>query len=244
MENLQIAYILQIIVLAPNEAHYYDCCRNMGVGRICSKEVNCGFFQGGGIKIYLEEAISDENYLYPLEIKKTTFFLKIYRKMSNFKIQWGLTSPYPPLPTPTTCGITLGRRKVKRFVNVHLHCIVSNWKGQAKCRCCPPLEKFLRTHMPGPLPAGGAVVPAPPPILNRCPPFHVWPPGCYIHPILYFKNVPPLLDFGLNFWFLAPLLLNPGDRPGPCSEQFQQKCFEWQIAKLFKNIFLKNILQF
>jgi len=28
------------------------------------------------------------------------------------------------------------------------------------------------------------------------PPFHVWPIGCCIHPILYFKNVPPLLVFG------------------------------------------------
>ena len=43
-------------------------------------------------------------------------------------------------------------------------------------------------------------------------PFHIWPPGCYIHPILYFKNVDP-------FWCLAPpgfrptLLLKPGDGP-------------------------------
>ena len=32
------------------------------------------------------------------------------------------------------------------------------------------------------------------------PGLHVWPPGCCIHPIQYFKNV-------------APLLLNPGDGP-------------------------------
>ena len=42
-------------------------------------------------------------------------------------------------------------------------------------------------------------------------PFHVWPPGCCIHPTLYFLNVAPLLAFGPSFWFLAPLLLNPGD---------------------------------
>jgi len=40
------------------------------------------------------------------------------------------------------------------------------------------------------------------------PPFHVWPPGCYIHPILYFKNVAPPV-----FW--PPLLLHPGDWPKP-----------------------------
>jgi len=40
------------------------------------------------------------------------------------------------------------------------------------------------------------------------PPFYVGPTGCCIHPILYFKNVAP------PFWFLAPLLLNPGDGPG------------------------------
>ena len=39
------------------------------------------------------------------------------------------------------------------------------------------------------------------------PPFHVWPPGCCTHPIQCFLNVPP------PFWFLAPLLLNPGDGP-------------------------------
>jgi len=36
--------------------------------------------------------------------------------------------------------------------------------------------------------AGGPVVPGPP--------FHVWPTGCYTHPILYFYYVGPLLVFG------------------------------------------------
>ena len=36
------------------------------------------------------------------------------------------------------------------------------------------------------------------------PPFHVWPTGCCIYPILYFKSVAPLLVFGPSFWFLAP----------------------------------------
>jgi len=45
----------------------------------------------------------------------------------------------------------------------------------------------------------GAVVPGPPFEIGS-PPFHVWPTGCRIHPILHFKNVAP--PFG--FW---PLLL-------------------------------------
>jgi len=36
-----------------------------------------------------------------------------------------------------------------------------------------------------------------PPIWYRCPPFHVWAPGCYIHTLLYFENVSPLLVCGL-----------------------------------------------
>ena len=39
--------------------------------------------------------------------------------------------------------------------------------------------------------------------LKSVPPFHVWPPGCCIHPIQYFKNVPPLLVSGPSY-FLAP----------------------------------------
>ena len=40
----------------------------------------------------------------------------------------------------------------------------------------------------------GAVVPGPPFEIGASP-FHVWPPGCYIHPILYFKNVAPPSGF-------------------------------------------------
>jgi len=53
------------------------------------------------------------------------------------------------------------------------------------------------------------VVPGPPFGIDA-PPFHVWPTGRCIHPILYFKNVAPLLVFG-------PLLLNSGDGPEPLS---------------------------
>jgi len=53
--------------------------------------------------------------------------------------------------------------------------------------------------------SGGAVLPGPPFEIGA-PPFHFWPTGCCIYPILYFENVAP-------FWFLAPLLLNLGDGP-------------------------------
>ena len=69
----------------------------------------------------------------------------------------------------------------------------------------------------GPSPAGWLVVPGPPFEIGA-PPFHVWPLGCYIHPILYFKNV------ALPSGFWPPLLLNPGDGPG-------EECW-WQSANL------------
>jgi len=42
---------------------------------------------------------------------------------------------------------TNGVEKAKRFLDVHLHCIVSNLKGIRKISTLPPLEKFLRTPM-------------------------------------------------------------------------------------------------
>jgi len=65
----------------------------------------------------------------------------------------------------------------------------------------------------GSSPARGQWCP-PPPFEIGSPQFHVWPPGCYIHPILYFKNVAPLLVFGPSFGLWLPMLLNPGDGPG------------------------------
>ena len=37
--------------------------------------------------------------------------------------------------------------RTKRFVNVYLHCIVSNLKRISKISTLPPLEKFMRTPM-------------------------------------------------------------------------------------------------
>jgi len=50
------------------------------------------------------------------------------------------------------------------------------------------------------------VVPGPP-FKIGAPPFHVWPPVATHIQCCILKCGPP-------FWFLAPLLLNPGDGPG------------------------------
>ena len=42
---------------------------------------------------------------------------------------------------------TNGVKTVKRFVNVHLHCTVSDLKRISKISMLPTLEKFLRTPM-------------------------------------------------------------------------------------------------
>jgi len=62
----------------------------------------------------------------------------------------------------------------------------------------------------GPSPAGWAVVPAPQ--------FEIGAPHFMFGPLVatyiqycIFKMWPPLLVFGLSFWFLDPLLVNPGD---------------------------------
>ena len=87
------------------------------------------------------------------------------------------------------------------------------WKRFAKKKkYCTANDSLLS----GPSPAEGPVVPAPP--LEICaPPFHVWHPGCCIHPIQYFKNV----DSPSGFW--PPLLLNPGDGHAYCTQLLQPK---------------------
>jgi len=42
---------------------------------------------------------------------------------------------------------TNGVERVKRFVNVHLYCIVSNLKRISKISTSPPWKSFLRTPM-------------------------------------------------------------------------------------------------
>jgi len=43
---------------------------------------------------------------------------------------------------------TNGVEMVKRFVNVHFHCIVRNLKSISKTPTLPPLEKSLQSPMP------------------------------------------------------------------------------------------------
>ena len=42
---------------------------------------------------------------------------------------------------------TNGLERLKSFVNVHLHCIISNLKRISKISTLPPMEIFLRTPM-------------------------------------------------------------------------------------------------
>jgi len=100
------------------------------------------------------------------------------------------------------------------------------------------LKPLFWQSVPGPSPAEGPVVPDP--HLKSAPPrFRVWPTGCYIHPILYFKNVAPLRFLAPPFGFWPPLLLNPGNGPGryPLTHpKFRKRCF-WvsnNIPRSFK----------
>ena len=48
--------------------------------------------------------------------------------------------------------------------------------------------------------ASGGASGARPPHLKSVPPFHIWPPGCYMNPIMYFKNVSPPSGFWPPCW--------------------------------------------
>jgi len=70
--------------------------------------------------------------------------------------------------------------------------------------------------------ANGGTSGARPPHLKSVPPlFHVWPPGCCIHPILYLKKWPPFCFLPLHLVFGPPLLLNLGDGPATRDEILQ-----------------------
>ena len=109
--------------------------------------------------------------------------------------------------------------KIKQF---------SSHRSTKKCYTC------VFVFSSGPSPAGGPVVPAP--HLKSVPPFHDCPTGCCIHPILHFKNVALLLDFGPSFWLLAPLLLNPGDGPGFRTDESYQSISGCTHSKLTREI--------
>ena len=62
------------------------------------------------------------------------------------KILGGQCPPPAPLAPPLPMGFPW-TSLVKHFVNVHLHCIVSNLKRISRISMLPSLEKFLRTPM-------------------------------------------------------------------------------------------------
>jgi len=63
--------------------------------------------------------------------------------------------------------------------------------------CAPVAPPFQgqRGQCPWAIACGGTWCPALPFEIGAHP-FCVWPASCYIHPIVYFKNVAPLLGFG------------------------------------------------
>jgi len=48
---------------------------------------------------------------------------------------------------PNTGHYPCGVESIKRFLNVHLHCVVSNLKMISTIRRCPFMEKFLQPPM-------------------------------------------------------------------------------------------------
>ena len=73
-------------------------------------------------------------------------------------------------------------------------------------------------------PAGATVVLAPPFEIGA--PISRLAPGCCIHPILYLKNVPPLLVLGPSFWFLAP----------PAAKSWRRACLS-STKKIISEVF-------
>jgi len=120
----------------------------MGVGKIFYRGGSCGIFLRVGKNIIPKGAKSGEISFYTLETKKSTFFAKDVIGKCQISKSRGLGPP-SPLPTHMNMGHYLwGVERAKRFVNVHLHCIVSSLKKISKLSMLPPpLEKFLRTSM-------------------------------------------------------------------------------------------------
>ena len=107
---------------------------------------------------------------------------ELYQPVSHRVVQLNYTSSNPLMEV----SVTLCKGKVRLRCLFYLH-----YRLQSSSCVCICLQG-RRQRGPGP------------PFGIGAPPFYVWPTGCCIHPILYFKNVPPLLFFGPSCWFLAP----------------------------------------
>ena len=73
-------------------------------------------------------------------------------------------------------------------------------------------------------PSRGPVVPFP--HLKYVFPFHIWPPGCCIHPTLYLKNVAPLVFFCPPCCEILAMGLNK-NRENLCCEQTHVSVLIW-----------------
>ena len=143
--------------------------------------------------------------------------------------------------TAVDCSILTSRSKVSaKAAAVALKCMHHNYgviSGSHARRACVwhiILDVELYTTCPGErvfVATRFNVTRAVAPFEIGAPPFHVWPPGCCIHPILYFKNVPPPFGFwplfvvfgppccqilatGLNVTILPLMLCNEKTRAG------------------------------
>jgi len=72
----------------------------MGVGKIFSREPNCGIFPGVAKKIFPEGAKSGEISFHSLETKISTFFAKDVIGKCQISISRGPWSSYPPFRHP------------------------------------------------------------------------------------------------------------------------------------------------
>jgi len=112
-----------------------------------SGDANCGIFPWVAKKIFPQGAKSGKILFYPLETKISIFFAKNVIGKCQTSTSRALVLP-SALPTPMNMGhYLLGVERVKRFVNLRLHCIVSNLKTMSKMSMFAPLEKFLRMPM-------------------------------------------------------------------------------------------------
>jgi len=77
---------------------HFDAIGFMGVGRIFSRVGIKWIFPGEAKNIFPGEGQSDKNSFYPLETKKTTFFVKNLIGKCQFSNYMGGKPPFP-LPT-------------------------------------------------------------------------------------------------------------------------------------------------
>jgi len=136
-------------IAAPMKRDFCHCCRSSrGVtrsdGARGKKQVWCPMFEPEVFRKQIhciEESVCDV---------VGTFWRTPQRFGTTIEIRRpGNCASLAPLVTPL-CSmghVRYGVKRVKRFVNVHLPCIVSNMERISKISSLPTLEKFLRTLM-------------------------------------------------------------------------------------------------